>query len=598
MAAHLPYTPTTMPAKSKPADIALSWLTQFKTSLAALDVKGVTACFLNHGYLRDILVFTWSNRTLHGHAKIASYLNDTLGGAGMKDMKLDNRKHLSPAYAPTTGTIVSGFTFETAVGPGQGYFYLSPSPSGEWKALSVFMMLGDIRGHEESGPESGIYGGHTLAWEDVERERREKIEQDPHVLIVGAGQNGLNVAARFKAMNIPTLLIEKEARVGDHAMLYKPYPQNWPIFTSRGKLAQWLEGYADSEDLVIWTKSQLLPTPRYDAAAKRWTVVVDRDGKHVTIRPKHIVMAAGTLGSPLFPAMKEPERFEGTILHSAHFQGAAPFAGKRVVVVGAGNSAADVCQDLVFHGAQSVTMIQRSSTCVMAAKNSSAAQQRLWPEGVPTDIADFKATAIPNLLMKQILRSREPAMWEAEKETHKGLREAGFKMSMGPEGAGPFLLMFEKFGGYCKYPRRRFRRVLTLSTVGIDVGCAELIRQGKVKVKQGVEPRSYTEDSIVFSDGSALPADVVIYATSYRSIRDDLRPLFTDAVIDQTSPLWGLDEEGELNGCYRSSGHPGLWFVAGNFAVSRFFSKQLALQIKAIELGLSKEHSSKLAAKL
>ncbi|KAJ6515433.1 FAD/NAD-P-binding domain-containing protein [Mycena sanguinolenta] len=576
-----------MAAQLDHADISLSWLTQFSTALAALDVQGATECFLSHGYLRDILVFTWSNRTLQGHTKIASYIQGTLGGAGTTDFKLDDRRHLSPSFSPTTGTIVSGFTFETAVGPGQGYFYLGPSPSGEWKALSVLMTLGDIRGHEESGPELGIYGGHTLAWEDVDRERRAKVEQDPHVLIVGGGQTGLNVAARFKGMNIPALLIEKEARVGDvwrkryptltlhsprtqHAMLYKPYPQNWPIFTSRGKLAQWLEHYADSEDLVIWTKSQLLPTPKYDADSKRWTVVIDRDGEHVTVHPKHIVMAAGTLGSPLYPAMKEIERFKGTILHSAHFQGAAPFSGKRVVVVGAGNSAADVCQDLVFHGAQSVTMIQRSSTCVMAAKNSSAAQQRLWPEGVPTDIADLRATALPNLLMKQILRSRETAMWEAEKETHAGLQEAGFKITMGPEGAGPFLLMFEKFGG-------------------IDVGCAELIRQGKVKVKHGVEPTSYTEDSIVFSDGSALPADVVIYATSYRSIRDDLRPLFTDAVIDQTSFLWGLDEEGELNGCYRPSGYPGLWFAAGNFAISRFFSKQLALQIKAIELGLYTE---------
>ncbi|KAJ7205782.1 hypothetical protein GGX14DRAFT_397480 [Mycena pura] len=68
-------------------------------------------------------------------------------------------------------------------------------------------------------------------------------------------------------------------------------------------------------------------------------------------------------------------------------------------------------------------------------------------------------------------------------------------------------------------------------------------------------------------------------------IRDDLRQLVTDEVIDRTSPVWGIDEEDELRGCYRSSGQPHLWFAAGNFAISRFFSaKQLALKIKAIEL--------------
>ncbi|KAJ6608145.1 hypothetical protein B0H10DRAFT_2227167 [Mycena sp. CBHHK59/15] len=65
-----------------------------------------------------------------------------------------------------------------------------------------------------------------------------------------------------------------------------------------------------------------------------------------------------------------------------------------------------------------------------------------------------------------------------------------------------------------------------------------------------------------------------------------MRGLFGDSVIDQTSVVWGVDEEGELNGCYCPSGHPGLWYAAGDFGISRFYSKQLALEIKAIELGL------------
>ncbi|KAJ7162736.1 FAD/NAD-P-binding domain-containing protein [Mycena crocata] len=567
-------------------EIASAWLTQFSAFLTGADATGAATCFRAHGYLRDILVFTWSNRTLQGHGKITGYLENTLAAAAITAVKLDDREHLRPAFMPMAGAVVSGFTFETAVGPSQGYFFLNPTPTGEWKALCVFMMLRDIRGHEESGPETGIYGGHTLAWEDVDRDRRLKIESNPHVLIIGGGQTGLNMGARFKQMNIPAVIIEKTARVGDvwrqryptltlhsvraqHPMLYQPYPSNWPIFTSRDKLAKWLEQYAESEDLVVWKNSQALPTPTYDSTSKRWTVVVDRSGSHVTLHPAHIVIAAGTLGSPLFPAMKDAARFKGVISHTGYYHTGAPYAGKRVVVVGAGNSAADICQDLTVHGAGSVTIVQRSSTCVMAAANARAAQDRFWPEGVPTEVADFKVNAMPTLLVKRIMSAGEAAAWEAEKETHRGLREAGFKLNMGADGSGAYLLMFEKFGGFW-----------------LDVGCAALIRDGKVKVKQGVGPVSYTEDSVVFTDGSSLPADAVIYATSYQSIRDDLRPLFTDAVIDQTSPLWGIDEEGELNGCYRSSGYPGLWFAAGNFAISRFFSKQLALEIKAIELGL------------
>ncbi|KAJ7098487.1 FAD/NAD-P-binding domain-containing protein [Mycena belliarum] len=575
-----------MSAQPNPPEIASAWLATFGAALTSADVSATTACFHGHGYLRDILVFTWSNRTLQGQEKITAYLADTLCKAAISAVKLDVRAHLTPAFMAMAGSVVLGFTFDTAVGPAQGYAFLNPAPSGEWKALCVFVTLVDIRGHEESGPELGVYGGHTLAWEDVDRARRTKIEADPYVLIIGGGQTGLNVAARFKQMNIPALIVERTARVGDvwrqryptltlhsvraqHAMLYQSYPKNWPLFTSRDKLAQWLEQYADSEDLIVWKSSQVLPTPTFDPSTKRWTAVVERSGTRITLHPAHIVIAAGTLGSPYYPPMSAPERFRGKILHAGTYMGGAPFAGQRVVVVGAGNSAADVCQDLVFHGAASVTMVQRSSTCVMAVAHAQEAQQRFWPEDVPTDVADFKLNAMPTLLMRKILQAQEKAGWEAEKETHRGLREAGFELNMGVQGAGAYLLMFERFGGFF-----------------LDVGCAALIRDGQVKIKHGVEPTSYTEDSVVFTDGSALPADTVIFATSYHSIRDDLRPLFGDAVIDATSPLWGLDDEGELRGCYRASGYPGLWFAAGNFPVSRFFSKQLALEIKGLELGL------------
>ncbi|KAJ7870477.1 hypothetical protein B0H14DRAFT_2571277 [Mycena olivaceomarginata] len=129
---------------------------------------------------------------------------------------------------------------------------------------------------------------------------------------------------------------------------------------------------------------------------------------------------------------------------------------------------------------------------------------------------------------------------------------------MGPDGVGAYLLMFEKFGGFCKYSTQSSKLALTSGlAAGLDVGYAQLIRDGKVKVKQDVEPQATLRTPLSSPMVSSLPADM-IYATSYRSIRDDLRRLFTDAVIDQTAPLWGIDEEGELRGCYRSSGSPGI----------------------------------------
>jgi cation diffusion facilitator CzcD-associated flavoprotein CzcO len=207
-----------------------------------------------------------------------------------------------------------------------------------------------------------------------------------------------------------------------------------------------LEQYAESDDLVIWTNSRPLPTPTYDPVSKRWTVVIDREGTHVTIRPAHIVVAAGTLGAPRYPVVRDPGRVKGITLHAGYYRGGAPFAGKRVVVIGAGNSAADICQDMSFHGAQSVTMVQRSSTCVVSSAVARVAMEQMWPPNVPTDVADFKQNAVPLLLMKRILRAHEADLWEAEKETHRGLREAGLKLNMG-DGSGAYALMFERFGG-------------------------------------------------------------------------------------------------------------------------------------------------------
>ncbi|KAJ6493419.1 FAD/NAD-P-binding domain-containing protein [Mycena sanguinolenta] len=571
------------------SQIATSWLKIFGEFLEVGDISGATSCFAPHGFLRDILVFTWNNRTLAGQERIATYLKDNLKPATITQVKVDTRPNLSPELrplSPTASGVCSGFTFNTAVGNGQGYFMLTENENGEWKAPWVFMMLADIKGHEESGPETGVYGKHTLAWHDIHRERRQAIERDPHVLIIGGGQNGLNVAARFRQMNIPTLVIEKTMRIGDvwrqrypmmtlhttksqHGMLYQPYPANWPIYTPRDKLADWLEQYAISQDLVVWTNSRALPTPTYDPAAKRWTVVVDHAGEQVTLHPAHIVLAAGTLGAPQLPSIPDAELFEGSTIHSAAYAGGKDYAGKRTLVVGAGNSSADICQDLAFHKAAEVTMLQRSTTCIVSAKNVRRLLEHLYPDDVPTDVADFKSQAFPFLAMRAMARSRTDQMWADEAETHKGLREAGMSLNMGKDGSGQYPMVFERFGGYF-----------------LDVGVTDMIRSGQVKIKHGVEIARFTKNSAVFTDGSSLEIDAVVFATSYQNIRDIMRGLFGDAVMDRTSAVWGVDDEGEINGCYRPTGYPHLWFAGGDFVTSRFYSKQLALEIKAIGLGL------------
>ncbi|KAF5369532.1 hypothetical protein D9758_002791 [Tetrapyrgos nigripes] len=607
---------------SQPALIVTKWLTAFRDSLSTASISNdVESLFHSNGWFRDSLIFTWDSRSLHGHAAISSYLSDCWKCKEISNVRLDEQAGLEPAYVPVTASesgIQAAFKFDTPIGNGRGLVTLLPVPTTEngtnghagheadnamalsgqtdsvselygkeWKAFTVYTMLDSLKGHEESGPETGVYGGHTLAWKDVRQDRRKMVEENPHVLVVGGGQCGLMVAARFKQMGIPTLVLEKNDRIGDqwrsryptltlhttrsqHAMLYQPYPSTWPIYTPRDKVAEWLEIYSVAQDLVIWTRSQLLPTPKYDPLTKRWEVTINRAGTFVNLRPVHVVLATGTLGGPYIPPTPGLDLFTGTILHSSAFPGASgkAFDNKRVVVIGSGNSAADICQDLAMHGTREITMVQRSPTVVASAEMVARFLNHVWPDGVPTELCDFKAEGCPLKVTHQMLEDLTH-MWWAEgldRELLETLRDKGFMVNM----RALIPMVTQRLGGYW-----------------LDVGCAAMVACGKVKVKAvpGIEVAKLSENTVHFTDGSSLEADVVVFATGYENMRDVLKKTFGEETIEKAGPVWGLDEEGEVRNCYRPSGHPGLWYAPGDFSTARVGSKQLGILIQAIQLG-------------
>lgn len=181
-------------------------------------------------------------------------------------------------------------------------------------------------------------------------------------------------------MGLSALVVEREAHVGDSwrqrydlklhtysricSFLYESYPTNFPLYMPRDRLADALEAYVTSQDLVVWTSTTVLPSPTYDEKSRRWSVVVMREGKEVRLRPKYIVMATGFAGEPNMPSWPGENIYKGVIYHSGRHPGGQHFAGKNVVVVGAGQSAADMCVDFVRHGAGNITMLQRSATQV------------------------------------------------------------------------------------------------------------------------------------------------------------------------------------------------------------------------------------------
>jgi len=336
-------------------------------------------------------------------------------------------------------------------------------------------------------------------------------------------------------------------------------------------------------ELNVWTSTNIKDTPTFDPKTHSWTVHLQRaDGTERIVHPRHVILASGHSGEPRIPMFPGAETFKGDIHHSARHISGAKYRGKRAVIVGSCNSGHDIAADFYEHGAESVTMIQRSSTYVISQR---AVTQRVMgqlysEDGPPTEDADLFFTSIPYPVLKTIQQHVTQLVAEDDKEMLSGLEKAGFKVDYGYEGSGLFMKYLISGGGYY-----------------IDVGCSQMIVDGKIKIKQGKEIAKIVADGVVFEDGSKLEADVIVLATGYANMRETARKIFGDKLADSVSDVWGFNEEGEIAIMWQSndlwiavlmieSGHEGFWFMGGNLGLARVYSRFLALQIKAIELGL------------
>ncbi|KIJ46883.1 hypothetical protein M422DRAFT_249627 [Sphaerobolus stellatus SS14] len=566
--------------------ISKEWVDRFASACSAGNAQAFVDLFLPTGWLRDNLVFSWNHRSLGGHAAIFDYLVDRLHKRIIFNVNLDEKCGILPSYNPSTNILEAAFVFDVDFAYGRGLMLLRRQDA-RWQALSIYMTLTDLKGHEEKGPD---LRQRSLSFITENEDWKRSVETDPHVLIAGAGQSGLQIGARFKQMDIPVLLIEKAESVGDqwrdrypsltlhtpntqHALLYTRPASNSAKYSPRDKIAAMLEQYAYNQDLVIWTRSTMLPMPIYDKEERKWTVHVNHNGVMKTLRPAHIILAVGFFGRQSMPSLPRRDEFLGEVFHASDFKGPQAYTGKKVVVVGASQTAADICQDLASHGVECVTMIQRSNTAVVSLDYVSKTQlDFLWPPNGDPLLGDFRGIAMPISLLKQLLILSKKEREAYHKDMYVGLEKAGFRLNEGPDGAGQGILLFQRGGGYW-----------------IDVGAAELIIQGKIKVKSGIEPTHFDPQGLVFSDGSLLEADSIIFATGYKPVQDIATELFGEGIARRITPVWGLTEEGEIRRTCTPSGHPGLWWGMGDFSYTRYYSKSLAIQIKARQLGLVDE---------
>ncbi len=108
----------------------------------------------------------------------------------------------------------------------------------------------------------------------------------------------------------------------------------------------------------------------------------------------------------------------------------------------------------------------------------------------------------------------------------------------------------------------------------------------EIALKQFADIETFTAEGARMKSGEIVAADLIVLATGYRPQEELVQKLFGEAVTRRVGPIWGFGDTEELRAMYVRTGQPGLWFIAGGLAQCRIGSKQLALQIKAIEEGL------------
>jgi len=567
------------------------WLARFAAALDAPESADWSALFVEESYWRDFVAFSWNIFTAEGREAIARMAKAQAVAIGAHRFEPDD-----PAL-PLTDAGQGWFTFETAAARGRGHVQLEGG-----RAKVLFTTIIELIGHEEPAGgrrPAGIEhkarkGRKTWADERAEQQASLGVTEQPYCLIVGGGQNGLQLAARLKRLSVPTLVVDALEKPGDcwrvrynslylHDPIfldhfpYLDFPDHWPLYTHKDKMADWLEIYAKAMEIDFWGSTRCTAAS-YDAGKGEWVVTLERGGETLTLRPRQLVLATGLSGAKNIPAIPGAETFGGLSYHAADHRGAEGMAGKSCVVIGSNNSAHDICVDM-WEGDAKVTIVQRSPTIVVRADTMREIAKTLPYADPATDtgFADLLGAVMPFRPRLAAEKSFTDHLREVDADFYARLSAAGFQLWHGEDETGFFMAYYRCAAGYY-----------------IDVGGSELIANGEVSVAHG-EIARIDEGGLHMADGSYLPADVIVYATGYRPMEEWVGKLISPEVQAKVGRCWGLGSgtagdpgpwEGELRNMWKPTAQEGLWFQGGNLMQARFHSLHLALQLKARMEGL------------
>ncbi|KAJ0581277.1 putative indole-3-pyruvate monooxygenase [Helianthus annuus] len=314
-------------------------------------------------------------------------------------------------------------------------------------------------------------------------------------VIVGAGPSGLAVSACLKEQCIPFVVIERadciaslwQKRTYDRLKLHLPkkfcqlpnlpFPEDYPEYPTKKQFIAYLENYAQKFDIKPQF-NECVQSAKYDEACKLWRVVTaSTSGSETEYICQMLVVATGENAEGVVPEIDGLEEFSGEVIHAKDYKSGQKYTGKKVLVVGCGNSGMEVSLDLSNHNAKP-SMVVRSSVHVL-----------------PREIMGKSTFDLAMMLMKWL------PLWLVDK----------------------LLLMLTWFilGNIQKYGiKRPSLGPLELKnhhgkTPVLDIGALEKIRSGEIKVVPGI--KRFNSNSVELVNGETLDIDSVVLATGYRS---------------------------------------------------------------------------------
>lgn len=367
--------------------------------------------------------------------------------------------------------------------------------------------------------------------------------------VIGAGPAGLATAAMLGRNGLPAVVLEQAPHVGatwrrhyDRLHLHTSrafsglpglrFPRRCGRWVPRDGVVEYLEAYAARHELQIRFETKV---ERIGRGAGGW-VLETTQGR---LRARRVVIATGKDRTPFLPAWAGRERFTGELLHSSAYRNPTPYRGKEILVVGGGNSGAEIAVDLVEGGAGRVLLAIRTAPQIVP-------RQVL---GVPAQVVGMGIRRLPAAVGDRIVAGFQHVFVGDLSRFGMPKAEQGFSSDFLRRNAIPIL----------------------------DVGLIELLKRHAVDIVPGVE--ALTENEVVLTDGSRVSPEVVIAATGYRR---ELEPLL--GALDVLEPGGSPSVEG----AHTHPRAPGLYFIGFTNALSGNL-REFGIEARAIARAVSRE---------